>query len=150
MIFQLVYWLLGMMGFGPSSHAPMSMLALHPIAIAAWIGMLATALNLMPGGQLDGGHMLFALNARWHHKITRLAIFALIPMAYFIWSGWMVWALGLWLMRRHPPVPEWPEPPPSRRALAWLALAMFVLTLVPRPFGASSMHEMVVYWMTGQ
>src|SRR5438105_12319927 len=63
-----------------------------PTVIAAWVGMFATALNLLPGGQLDGGHIVFALAPRAHRIVSRLTILALIPMAIYFWLGWMVWA----------------------------------------------------------
>src|SRR6059058_5764167 len=60
---------------------------LHPTAIAAWVGMFATALNLLPGGQLDGGHIVFALAPRAHKFVSRATILALIPLAIYCWAG---------------------------------------------------------------
>src|SRR5450631_3085969 len=82
---------------------PLSALSLHPAAIAAWVGMFATALNLLPGGQLDGGHIVFALNPRAHRIVSTLTIVALIPMAFYFWAGWLLWAILLRLSgMRHP------------------------------------------------
>src|SRR5207244_2201464 len=79
-----------------------------PTVIAAWVGMFATALNLLPGGQLDGGHIVFALAPRAHRIVSRLTILALIPMAIYFWLGWMVWAVLLRMSgMRSPLVAEW-------------------------------------------
>lgn len=109
---------------------------LHPIAIAAWIGMFATALNLLPGGQLDGGHIVFSLAPRAHKIVSRLTILALIPMALYFWAGWLLWAVLLRISgMRHPMVAEWPGVTGVRRWLALFALVMLILTLAPAPFG---------------
>ena len=68
---------------------------LHPTAIAAWVGMFATSLNLLPGGQLDGGHIVFSISPRAHKFVSRLTILILLPMAYYLWMGWFVWAILL-------------------------------------------------------
>ena len=83
---------------------------LHPTAIAAWVGMLATSLNLLPGGQLDGGHIVFSIAPRTHKFVSRMTILILLPMAYYLWTGWLVWAMMLWLSSfRHPQVADWPR-----------------------------------------
>jgi membrane-associated protease RseP (regulator of RpoE activity) len=114
----------------------------HPVAIAAWVGMLATTLNLMPGGQLDGGHLLYALSPALHARITRWTAAALLPLAIFFWSGWLIWAAALLITRRHPPVSHYPELAPTRRILAFVALLIFVLTFLPAPFTGGSFWEM--------
>ncbi len=115
---------------------------LHPTAIAAWVGMFATALNLLPGGQLDGGHIVFSIAPRAHKQISRLTILALIPMALYFWAGWLIWAILLRISgMRHPIVVEWPEVAGVRRGLAVFALIMLVLTLAPAPFARSSLLE---------
>ena len=112
----------------------------HPTAIAAWVGMFATALNLLPGGQLDGGHIVFSLNPRAHRIVSRLTILALIPMAFYFWAGWLLWAILLRLSgMRHPMVAEWPGVTSGRRWLAVFGLLLMVLTLTPAPFAHSSL-----------
>ena len=128
LIFHLAHWFI----WGDVGGAmPLKHMLLHPTAIAAWVGMFATALNLLPGGQLDGGHIVYAVFPRAHKWITILTIGILIPMASLSWS-WLVWA-GLIALSgmRHPPVPAWPGLPRNRRILAWLALIMLVLTFIP-------------------
>ncbi|MEY2411405.1 MAG: hypothetical protein QOD84_11 [Acidobacteriaceae bacterium] len=116
----------------------------HPVVIAAWVGMFATALNLLPGGQLDGGHIVFAIAPRQHRWVSRLAILALIPMALYFWAGWLVWAVLLRLSgMRHPMVAEWPGINRGRRWLAVFAFLLLVLTLTPSPIKDSSLLEML-------
>jgi hypothetical protein len=116
----------------------------HPTAIAAWVGMFATALNLLPGGQLDGGHIVFSLNPRAHRVVSRLTILALIPMAYYFWAGWLIWAVLLRISgMRHPMVEAWPGVSGGRRWIAALGLLMMVLTLTPAPFAHSSLRHLV-------
>jgi Zn-dependent protease len=123
---------------------PLAHVSLHPVAIAAWVGMFATSLNLLPGGQLDGGHIVFAYEPRAHKWVSRLAIAALIPLAIFGWVGWFVWAMLLWLSGlRHPSVPPWPGLTGGRRVAALLALVLLALTLVPAPFENASAIEVV-------
>lgn len=114
----------------------------HPTAIAAWVGMFATALNLLPGGQLDGGHIVFSLAPRAHKTVSRLTILALIPMALYFWAGWLIWAVLLRISgMRHPMVAEWPGVTGVRRWLAGFALVMLILTLAPAPFAHSSLLQ---------
>jgi membrane-associated protease RseP (regulator of RpoE activity) len=117
---------------------------LHPTAIAAWVGMFATSLNLLPGGQLDGGHIVFSLAPRAHKFVSRLTILILLPMAYYLWTGWFVWAILLQLSSlRHPQVADWPRVSGVRAWLAVFALVMLILTLTPAPFGHASVPEVV-------
>ena len=116
----------------------------HPIVIAAWVGMFATALNLLPGGQLDGGHIVFSISPRLHKHVSRLTILALIPMALYFWAGWLLWAVLLRITgMRHPTVVEWPEVRGFRLFLAVLAILMFVLTFAPAPIMGGSLPEVI-------
>jgi membrane-associated protease RseP (regulator of RpoE activity) len=130
LIFHFAHWL------GPYSRLPMDHMQLHPIAIAAWVGMFATALNLLPGGQLDGGHIVFSLWPRAHRWVSMLSLVGLIFLGYFRhWEGWYVWAVLLFLSGlRHPRVSPWPGLDGKRKLLALFALAMLILTIVPTPF----------------
>ncbi len=121
-------------------HAPLSALALHPVGIAAWVGMFATALNLLPGGQFDGGHIVYAVAPRAHKWVTRTTIGLLIPLGIFFFYGWLVWAVILaFTGMRHPNVPQWPDIGPERRWLALAAVLMLVLTLVLAPFHGAAL-----------
>lgn len=140
LVFVLVQKLLALSGHASGiAAAPLGRLYLHPVAIAAWVGMFATSLNLLPGGQLDGGHIIFAVSPRAHKKLSRATILALILMAFFFWPGWLVWAILLRLSgMRHPGVSEWPGLTPGRCILAVAALVMLVLTFAPMPIGTQS------------
>lgn len=133
LIFGAVHSILGHFGLG-APGIPLSGIYLHPIAIAAWVGMFATALNLLPGGQLDGGHIIYALFPRAHKWVTRISISLLVPLGAF-WPGWWVWAVLLGVSgMRHPQVAPWPHMDARRKWLGLFALAMLVLTFVPIPF----------------
>lgn len=109
-------------------------LLLHPIARAAWVGLFATSLNLLPGGQLDGGHILYTFASESHRRFTIGVALALIPLAFF-WFGWILWSVLLLAIGfRHPPLMDRWEPLDSaRRIYAALGLAMFVLCFMPVP-----------------
>src|ERR1700685_157962 len=129
---------------GGVAAMPLNRVLLHPTAIAAWVGMFATSLNLLPGGQLDGGHIVFSIAPRAHKVVSRLTILILLPMAYYLWVGWLVWAILLQLSSfRHPQVAEWPRVSGTRAWLAVLALVMLALTLTPAPFSHASVPEVV-------
>jgi Zn-dependent protease len=144
-IFQLMQAMLASAGVGHGVlRLPLGRLLLHPTAVAAWVGMFATSLNLLPGGQLDGGHIVFSLAPRAHKFVSRLTILILLPMAYYLWTGWFIWAILLQLSSfRHPQVAEWPRVSGVRAWLAGFALVMLVLTLTPAPFAHASMPEVV-------
>jgi membrane-associated protease RseP (regulator of RpoE activity) len=130
LIFKIVNRLLA--PFTP--HAvPLRSLYLHPVALAAWVGMFATALNLLPGGQLDGGHITYAVSPRAHKWVTRAAIVVLIVMGKF-WQGWWLWAVILGFTgMRHPNVPPWPDVGRTRRWVSLVGSVMLALTIVPVP-----------------
>ncbi len=123
---------------------PLSSLYLHPIAVAAWVGMFATALNLLPGGQLDGGHITYAVSPRAHKWVTRTTIAILFvlgllgvyrpPTGPWSWPGWLLWAVILaFTGMRHPDVPPWPPIDRNRRWLAIVAVLLLVLTVMLIP-----------------
>jgi hypothetical protein len=143
LVFQGVHRLLVSMNVlrGPAA-LPLNRVLLHPMAIAAWVGMFATSLNLLPGGQLDGGHIIFSISPRVHKLVSRLTILILLPMAYYLWIGWFLWAILLQISSfRHPQVAEWPRVSGGRSWLALLALLMLALTLTPAPFGHGAARE---------
>jgi len=111
-------------------------LVLHPVAFAGWIGLFVTALNLLPIGQLDGGHITYALFGRRHKMISIIAVLGLAVLGVVGWPGWLVWGiLGAMLGLRHPPVIDQDLPLTRRqRTIAWASLVIFVLTFTPVPF----------------
>lgn len=108
---------------------------LHPIAFAGWIGLLVTSLNLLPIGQLDGGHIAYALFGEKHIFISRGMIPVLILLGIFFWPGWLVWAVLMIIIGyRHPPV-VYPniQLDTRRKYVGWISLVIFVLTFTPMP-----------------
>lgn len=115
-------------------HVPAANILLHPIARAAWVGTLATALNLLPIGQLDGGHILYAFTGRRHKALSRIFILALVPIGYFYSPSWWVWAALLFFFAlRHPVIYDITPLDRTRVALGLLALAIFLLTFTLTP-----------------
>ena len=109
-------------------------LLLHPTGMAAWFGLFLTAVNLLPFGQLDGGHVLYALIGRWHRRIVWPALTVLVLLG-LKWPGWWLWAVIALVMRvRHPWIPGEDEPLDARRrCLAWICIVVFVLCFTPQP-----------------
>jgi membrane-associated protease RseP (regulator of RpoE activity) len=109
---------------------------LHPIGIAAWFGFFATALNLLPVGQLDGGHVSYALFGTGHRRISLAFLFTLIPLGLFYWQGWLLWTTVLLFIGFRHPITLDDSIPLSKRHiwLGWFALTMFVLCFTPMPF----------------
>ncbi|RJQ15961.1 MAG: site-2 protease family protein [Nitrospiraceae bacterium] len=108
---------------------------LHPVAFAGWIGLLVTSLNLLPIGQLDGGHIVYALFGEKHSWISRGMIPVLVILGIVFWSGWLVWAvIMIFLGYRHPPVVyPYIQLDRKRKIVGWIAFAIFVLTFTPAP-----------------
>ncbi len=116
--------------------APGHDIVLHPVAFAAWLGLLVTTLNLVPAGQLDGGHVLYALLGRRGALVASRVVSAGLLLAGLLLSwNWLVWwfltrfVIGL----RHPPALLEEPLDRRRRGVAWLSLALFLATFVPVP-----------------
>lgn len=119
-------------------HGPLpagAVLDLHPFALAAWVGLFATMLNLLPLGQLDGGHILYAVAGRAQRRLAWPLWIGLAAVGTFYWLGWLFWcAVTLLLGLRHPAVLDEDVPlDPHRRRIAWLVLLIFVLCFMPVP-----------------
>lgn len=109
-------------------------LFLHPVAWAGWIGFFITSLNLMPIGQLDGGHVLYSLTGRRQVYAGWVTLGTLLVMT-FIWPGWGLWVAVtlLVLMVAHPPVRETTPLSAKEKAAGWFCMAVFILTFIPVP-----------------
>jgi membrane-associated protease RseP (regulator of RpoE activity) len=108
---------------------------LHPVAFAGWVGFLVTSLNLLPVGQLDGGHISYALFGEKHELIAKAMIPVLIILGIKFWPGWIVWAvLMLIIGYKHPPV-VYPDIQLDgwRKFVGFLSLIIFILTFMPVP-----------------
>ena len=132
LLFRFASWLLW--GATPDGYS----LNLHPMAFAAWWGLLATALNLFPIGQLDGGHISYAVLGSRSSYVTLLMVGVAVALSYFAMS-WRVWTILMIIMlllfgRHHPRVFDEEVPlDRNRRLLALGALAMFTLCFTPAP-----------------
>jgi membrane-associated protease RseP (regulator of RpoE activity) len=115
-------------------HVRSADLLLHPVARAAWVGILATALNLLPIGQLDGGHILYAFTGRRHKLLSRIFVLGLVPLGIFYSHSWLVWAALLFFFGlRHPVIYDATKLDENRTALGLAALAIFLLTFTLAP-----------------
>ena len=112
---------------------------LHPVAFAGWIGLFITSLNLLPVGQLDGGHIAYALFGERHYSISRIVIPLLLVLGVIYWMGWILWALLLFMLGfRHPPVVyPYITLDMKRKMIGWLSFIIFMLTFIPMPFRTS-------------
>ena len=107
----------------------------NSVAFAAWIGLLVTAFNLMPIGQLDGGHISYALLGKKQHYLAKAFFLSLFPMA-FLWPGWLFWAALIFLMRLKHPTASGESGGIDRRRLGIgiFCLIIFILCFIPVPF----------------
>ncbi|MFQ5532417.1 MAG: site-2 protease family protein [Candidatus Methylomirabilales bacterium] len=131
---SLLFTLVQEMTLGPIPEG-MDIL-LHPVAFAAWIGFFVTALNLLPLGQLDGGHIAYALLGRHSERLAFLTAIGLAILGIAFWTGWLFWAfLAFMLGFKHPPPMNDVTPlDPRRRLLALGALLLLLSLLTPSPF----------------
>jgi membrane-associated protease RseP (regulator of RpoE activity) len=138
---SLIFWTISrvILGVNPNNVN----IELHPIAFAGWLGLFVTTLNLLPIGQLDGGHVVYSLlGGRWHRAISRLfavgcLLMVVVPWAMHqpFWYGWGLWfVLVLFLGLGHPSTLDADTPLAGRRRLtAWATVALFILTFSPVP-----------------
>jgi len=110
----------------------------HPVGCAAWVGLFMTALNLLPVGQLDGGHILYAVLGERYRHLSRGFFLVLLPLGFWCWHGWLVWAVVLFFLGlRHPRVIEPLEPlGRQRKLLAIAAVLILALAFLPAPLRA--------------
>lgn len=109
---------------------------LHPVAFAGWIGFFVTSLNLIPIGQLDGGHIAYALLGSMHKKLSVLLTSGLVVLGIVLWPGWLIWAVLLIIIgMSHPPVTVWESVlDGKRRFLCAVCFFIFLITFTPTPF----------------
>ncbi len=118
---------------------------LHPIAFAGWVGILVTSFNLFPVGQLDGGHVSYALLGKKSRKVGHLLLVVFIVMGFLFWIGWFVWAfMLLFLGLKHPPIKDEHVPlSPRRRILGFIMILIFLLSFIPDPIKRYSFFDLV-------
>jgi membrane-associated protease RseP (regulator of RpoE activity) len=113
-----------------------STVVIHPLAVAGWFGLFITSLNLLPVGQLDGGHIVYAAVGRATPALAAVIVAGLVWLGMHGWSGWILWAaiLGVMTVLGHPPTRDDRAPLGAARLLGAVAsLIVFVLTFVPEP-----------------
>jgi len=106
---------------------------LHPVARAAWVGLLATGWNLLPIGQLDGGNVLYSVAGKRHSILTWIFLAVLVVLGVFFWRWWFFWVVLLYFGRKHPTIIDDEALSSGRKKLAWLMLVLFVLCFTPAP-----------------
>jgi membrane-associated protease RseP (regulator of RpoE activity) len=108
---------------------------INQVAWAAWVGLLVTFLNLIPAGQLDGGHIIYAVFGKRANRILPFILVATVLLG-FLWGGWWLWAVLIFLLGRShaEPLDQITQLDPSRKTLAVLMLVIFLITLAPIPF----------------
>jgi Zn-dependent protease len=108
-------------------------ISLHPIAMAAWAGLLATSINLLPAGQLDGGHILYALGGEYAHKVVSAVIVGVLALLGFLYWPWWIWAVLMFFIRRHPLVYDQSCLGRKRLAIGAFALALLLISVAIVP-----------------
>ncbi len=117
-------------------------LSIGPLGLAAWFGLFVTALNMMPVGQLDGGHVTYALWPRRAHWVSRAGLIACLLLLYFR-PTWILWTLLLWLLARRPHPPTFDDRESlgrGRVAVGLLGYAVFAACFTPHPVMISWSH----------
>jgi membrane-associated protease RseP (regulator of RpoE activity) len=130
LLFKLISWLT--LGSLPNNYN----LIMHPIAFAGWIGLLVTNINLIPVGQLDGGHVSYALFGDRSQEIAKIFYIFLIIFGVLSWYGWLLWVVLLYFMgfKHPPPLEYWVPLDQKRRVIGFVTIAVFILTFMPSPF----------------
>lgn len=120
-------------------------LILHPLAVAGWVGLLVTSFNLFPVGQLDGGHILYALFGDRTRKLAPGIILILALLGVFYWAGWLIWAILILILGvRHPSILESGRGFSKKRlALSLAMLLIFVFSFIPAPISGNSLLDLL-------
>lgn len=118
---------------------------LHPIAFAGWVGILVTSLNLFPVGQLDGGHVSYALLGSKSRNLARLFLAVFFVMGVFFWIGWFIWGfIILFLGLKHPRVLDEAIPLSSgRKIIGFIIILIFILSFIPDPVKGYNLFDLL-------
>lgn len=119
-------------------HGPMPEgmdVVLNPLAFSGWIGLLVTSINLMPIGQLDGGHVAYALFGSRQKYLGWAGAAAIVFLGVFASPGWLIWLVIFFAFGvKHPPVVyDWVPLDSKRKIIGWLTVLVFILTFTPVP-----------------
>lgn len=129
---------------------PMSEIYHYPFLCAGWFGLFVTSMNLVPVGQLDGGHIAYALlGEKKHYAVASVSMICLIILGFlgilkafafdwipFGWPGWLFWSIILYFVVKikHPPIYDFQKLDKKRKFLGWISLIIFLLSFSPTPF----------------
>ncbi len=129
----LLYWIRYFFTSNPLPIGGMDVI-IHPVAWAGWAGLLVTALNLIPAGQLDGGHVMYVLLGKRVRMLWPVILLVLVALG-FVWSGWWLWAALIFFLGRiyAEPLDQITQLDPKRKAVAWLGILIFFLVFSPVP-----------------
>lgn len=127
------------------SPPPGADIYLHPVAFAGWAGCFVTALNLLPIGQLDGGHVMYALLGRVGAKWVAMLSFAILLLGSWFYIGWAFFGLLIFFVLgwEHPPLTENTVATGSQRVLGWAAILLFILTFAPIPIHGGGLRDLL-------
>lgn len=131
---SILYALLKIVTFGRFLPSGGEDVLLHPVAFAGWAGLLVTGLNLMPVGQLDGGHIVYALLGQKANFLIYPVIASLIGLG-MVWNGWFLWALLILLFGRQyaAPLDDLTTLTSGQRLLGWAVVVLFIMVFTPLP-----------------
>lgn len=123
-------------------------LYLHPVAFAGWVGILVTAFNLFPIGQLDGGHVLYSLLGKRSKPVSLVVLAFFIIMGVFFWLGWVVWACVILILGlKHPRVlDEMDRISAGRRFVGLAVIIIFLISFTPFPVKGYSLLALINGW----
>lgn len=130
---SILFTWMAKLALGPAL-TPGDVLQLSPLAFAGWLGLFITGLNLLPIGQLDGGHIARAMfGSRVANVIGGIAMWTLLLLGLFVWPGLLTWALIVFFIagRGTPPLNDITPISTGRRWLGWLAFVILLLVMVP-------------------
>jgi membrane-associated protease RseP (regulator of RpoE activity) len=147
---SLLYQFLSLILTNPTNQfiPPMTEMYHYPFLCAGWFGLFVTAMNLLPVGQLDGGHLAYTMFGA-HHRVIARSTFVIVltigllglvqffsPSFSLGWTGWLFWALILFFIVKldHPPVLDETPLDELRRNIGWATFGIFVLSFIPTPF----------------
>lgn len=118
---------------------------LHPVAFAGWVGILVTAFNLFPIGQLDGGHVAYALFGQKSQKLARFFLMVFVVMGIFFWIGWFIWAFIIIILGlRHPRIQDEATPlSPRRKFIGFVIILIFILSFIPDPIKGYNLFDIL-------
>ncbi len=118
---------------------------LHPVAFAGWVGILVTSFNLFPVGQLDGGHVSYALLGERSRRIGKFVLVLFVVMGFVFWIGWFIWAFLLtFLGLKHPRIVDESVPlSPRRKLIGYLMVLIFILSFIPDPIKGYNFFDLM-------